>query len=918
MYFQNANTQQLRFENMANYEIEQTRLAAAVPESDRMPGPWPWYIFLFMGFSVSGFFPWLMVGWARYRRGRKAAAGLILAANIAILAGSGWLWLTVPMVWWRLSILAYAFNLLWTAAAFIYQRSTVGAAGRRYYLKQWQSWIRPIAIGLLVGFCIGTIFSIIPAFENRIPMQQSLDSLDRQTVLWDFFRYSPFGMLGGLLIGLWWAGEGTRFKASHIITFLGGFILSILCWFMLWSLLELLIHQGTVKEFFLPDHATWALIPPWRAGLQKFLCAWDDYNILPLVIIPLLLGAPARLRDFGKRALLIPLLFVCCIPLGFTSDSWWSTIQDQITYEMNAADTETRASAFWWADILLARYPNHLQWPRLAEKAAQFHYQNRHYAQSRRIYQSISDRYPNAGQWHWITQRARGALNSPAFGNPTASSQLKLPMVDYQPYLTQNWMSLLSVMRYWEGPEVSESKVVIRLKDLSKSTDKIQLNPLVNLAELDDAARSLGYETLLFHSAKERIAALIDAGIPVIHQHFNSFDIIFGSDESRSAICAYSFAGLSRRLRNEKHKEAEEILDIAQEGQGEGGKRLERIAHESYMEYGNAYWQNPALGYMGPLSAIVFPADRTGTVSEALNMPYNELRKQSDGYLAALIALSYLDHGDPMQSIEWAKIGAAKIDDPLPKYIAHLARVWWESRNKIIDSSLKLERQFPELDQIFKFFNLPQNVKFLQEARDSFSRGFAGNSLPWMISQRYLPLMDRSETAERSRILKLLKASTRNDPAGASEWILLADTCEWSGDASGTIKALEGAVSADPLDASVKLRLATAYVACKRYEQAEHILSQIDPGQVRYDADYPFCLGALAEWQGNADKALRLYAAAIEMRRYKPIYHLRYGELLMAQGFADKAKPYLEWAVRTDAESKFKNEAAERLAQMAQ
>ena len=49
-----------------------------------------------------------------------------------------------------------------------------------------------------------------------------------------------------------------------------------------------------------------------------------------------------------------------------------------------------------------------------------------------------------------------------------------------------------------------------------------------------------------------------------------------------------------------------------------------------------------------------------------------------------------------------------------------------------------------------------------------------------------------------------------------------------------------------------------------------------------------------------------------------PIYHLRYGELLMAQGFADKAKPYLEWAVRTDAESKFKNEAAERLAQMAQ
>ncbi|MEJ2165510.1 MAG: hypothetical protein P8X90_08270 [Desulfobacterales bacterium] len=52
------------------------------------------------------------------------------------------------------------------------------------------------------------------------------------------------------------------------------------------------------------------------------------------------------------------------------------------------------------------------------------------------------------------------------------------------------------------------------------------------------------------------------------------------------------------------------------------------------------------------------------------------------------------------------------------------------------------------------------------------------------------------------------------------------------------------------------------------------------------------------------------------MRRYKPIYHLRYGELLMAQGYADKARPYLEWAARTDAENTLKNEAAASLAKM--
>jgi tetratricopeptide (TPR) repeat protein len=901
---------------MANQEIVQPYWDGAGAGSDRMPGPWPWYVFLLIGYAVSGFFPWLMIAWALYRRGRRAAAGLVLAVNVAVLIGSGWLMLTIKMVWWWLSILTYAFNLLWTAAAMIYQKSAIGAAGRRYYFKQWKSWIRPIAAGLLIGFCAGTIFSIMPAFENRIPMQQTLDSLDRQIVLWDFFKYSHFGLLAGLLTGLWWAGEAKRFRVSHVITFLGGLIVTLLCWSLLWSLVVLMIHKGSVEEFFLPDHAAWAVIPPWRSGLQKFLCELDEYNILPLVIIPLLLGAPARLRDFGKRALLIPLLFVCSIPPGFTSDSWWMAIQDQITYEMNAAEPDTRASAYRWTDVLLARYPNHLQWPRLAEKAAQYHYQNQRYVQSKHIYQNIIDRYRNTNQWHWITHRALAALNTPEFGRASASPRLKIPMVDYQSYLTHNWMALLSVMRYWEGPEVSESKVVIKLKELSKSPDKIELNPLANLAELDDAARSLGYEMVLFRSGKKQIQALINAGIPLIHQHFSSFSVIFGSDDSRSAICAYSFSKLSGRLRNDKPKEVEEILDIEQEGHGEGRKRLERIARESYMEYSTAYWQNPSLEYMGPLSAVVFPAGRTGAVSDAFEIPYSELRKQSNGYLAALIALSYLDHGNPMQSIEWAKLGAAKIDDPLPKYVAHLARIWWESRTKIIDSSLNLQSQFPQLGQIFDFFNLPQNIEFLQQAGESFSRGFAANTLPWMISRRYLDLMDRSETVEQSRIVKLLKASTSYDPAVASNWITLANTCEWSGDAAGKIKALEGAVSANPLDSAVKLRLATAYIARRRYEKAEQILLQIDPSQVGYDADYQFCLGTLAEWKGNADKALKLYAAAIEMRRYKPIYHLRYGELLMAQGYADKARPYLEWAARTDAENTLKNEAAASLAKM--
>jgi len=824
--------------------------------------------------------------------------------------------LTVKMVWWWLSILTYGFNLTWTAAAIVYQRFTFGTAGRRYYFKNWRLWIGPIAIGLIIGFCVGTIFSIIPAFENRIPMHNALDSLNRQTVLWDFFTYTHFGMMGGLVIGLWWAGEGKRFRVSHVLTFLGGLILTIFCLHVLWSLLVLLIHKGTVNDIFLLKHSNWALIPPWRLGLQKFLCDLDGHNILPLVIIPLLFGAPARIRDFGNRALLIPLLFVCSIPLGFTSESWWKTMQDQIIYEMNSADSDTRASAHKWANILLERYPNHLQWPRIAEKSARYYHQNQRFEQSKQVYQNLINRYRKSGQWHWIVQRAQAAVKTPDFAKPTSSARLQIPMVDYQSYLTHNWMALLSVMRYWAGPDVSESKVVIKLKDLSKSTDKIKVNPLVNLAELDDAARSLGYETVLFRSDIDRVRALIGAGIPVIHQHFNSFNVVFGSDNSRSAICAYSFSKLSRRLRNEKRKEADEILDMKSEGLGEGRKRLARIANESYMEYATDYWHSPSLAYMSPLSAIVYPADRTAAVSKAFEMPIGKLREQSNGYLASLIALSYLDHGDPKQSIEWAKVATTKIADPLPLYIAHLARIWWESRDKIIHSSLNLQNQFEQLGHLFHFFDLPQNEKFLQDARHRFRLGFSQNTLPWLINQRYLHLMDRSETTELNRILKLIRARTAYDPTRTRDWTLLANTYEWSSHTAGLINALEGAVSADPQDSMMKLRLAMTYIGSKRHEKAEHIMAQIVPAQVRYDADYQFCLAALAEWKGNPDKALDHYAAAIDMRRYKPIYHLRYGKLLLAQGFGEKARLYLEWAAKTDAQSTLKDEAVNLLAKI--
>lgn len=837
-----------------------------------LPGPWPWYVLVLVGLAVSGFFAWLMLVWGLYQRGKKATASLTLAINFIIWIGSGWALLTLKMPWWRLTVSIYLFNLAWAISSWLFQRKTLGCAERRYKISEWKSWITPIAIGVIIGICFGTVFSIAPAFENRTEMQLALDSLDRQTVLWDFFTYSSLGLVAGLFLGFWWAGEQQRFRTSHVISFLSAFVLTITFWDLFWLFLSFLVHKGALKQNLASDLSDWAIIPPWVCGFHKSLLQMRSFDILSLIVVALLFGAASRIRDFGKRALLIPLTFIIGFPMSFSANEWWEDIQDQIIYDMRSPDAQTKTSAHEWAEILLTRYPNHLKWPEIAEDLAQYYYQRGEFEPSRSFYQKIIDRYGDSNQWYWVSMRARAALDDPDFGKPSSGRRLEIPMVDYEDYLTHNWMALLSVIRYWKGEEVSESEVIIKLKNLSMSDDKIELNPIVSLADLDDATRSLGYEVLILPADLANVKALVEAGIPVIHRCYNTFNVIFGFDENRSVVCAYSFKQLSSRLRKENRKEAREILSIGTKGRGESKKRLTRIANESYIEYSTTYWESPVLRYMGPLLAVVFPVQKTDIIAKALNTPLTKLKKESNGYLASLIGLSYLNHADPVYAVEWAKIGAQLTKDPFPLYVAHLAYVWWTSRNKMITSNLRLQDQIPELAQIFSYFNVPENLEFLKRSRFRFEQDLNNDMLPWIITQIYIQMLDRSNSSDLTRIMKLMHARVAINPDSSPDWEFLASTYEWSNDMPGLVKALTGAISANPLDYDAKLRLAVGYVSLEHYADAKAVLETIAAQSVKYDADYSFSLGAVAEWKGDVKTALRKYDEAIEMRRYKPQY----------------------------------------------
>ncbi|UCF94842.1 MAG: hypothetical protein JSW39_12045, partial [Desulfobacterales bacterium] len=255
-------------------------------QAESRPGPWPWYALLMAGLTLSGFFPWLMVAWAFYRRGRKGAAVLALLVNLALSVWVGWGLGTAKLAWWWLTGCAHLFNLTWAFAAWLVQRKICGPAAPRYDWRRCQSWITPLGAGLVIGVCVAAAFSIVPAFENRIALQQTIDSLDRETVLWDFFKNSFWGAGAGLLLGFWWAGASRRFRTPHVINFLAALLLTLPAWYLMGYLLDFLMHKGDLTGRGAFDFSAWSVVPPWTSGFRQFLLQLELLGILSLVVVP--------------------------------------------------------------------------------------------------------------------------------------------------------------------------------------------------------------------------------------------------------------------------------------------------------------------------------------------------------------------------------------------------------------------------------------------------------------------------------------------------------------------------------------------------------------------------------------------------------------------------------------------------------
>lgn len=888
--------------------MNDTRIEEKVSATDR----YPWYAYLLSGYALTGGFCWLLVARLFWQDGRRSIAALLTTVNTCLLGVMIWTALQCQITWWRLGSLTLVLNLIWAMSAWGTQYRLFGPAPLRYRPAQWRKWGVALLTGIILGGGLSICMAVVPAVGERITAIIKEESVGRTSVLWHFFQNLPQGLILGLLVGMWWAGC-RRFTVSHVISFVTGIGTVLIAQMILYGLFAFIVHGANTAGMGEMSGDAWAFTSQRLHGLPRLLKYISDFDLFAIIPVGILFGAPTRIRDFLKRAAVItPLISIIVLPISFLSHGSWGIIQGQLVYQTASPDTGQQNSAFGWLQIMLARFPNHNQWPYLVERLANYQYERGQVDSARGLYQQIVDRFAASNRWHTQMTKARAILASPRFGDAMQGPTLDIPMVNYQDYLTQNWMALLSTVRYWQGPETPISELLIDLRSISKDDDEIKLPRLTGLNDLDDAAACLGYRSVILPAAPQAIRSLIESGIPVIMPVYETFYLLYGFDDSRGVVKALCFGRLSEKLKSLAVKETQEVLMLKKEGQGRTKELLVRIKREADTQFHLDQWRNGVLADAAPWIAVVCPQERFASVAQTMAVDPQRLHSAHQGRLAAFIALSFFDRADPVNCVRWSQIAARKSDEPLSRHTGYLGSLLWENRARQVGSAFQLEKQLTPLADIDQHMADPAVQDFLAQAREQFDQDRTAGRLNWLVRRRLLWLLDKHDTRQRQQMIALVKENLATYPADAKQWRTLADLHALNGDPVARTEALAQAWSADPADTKTAVAWAGALIRMDEPARADEILQEIDPAQVQSEAEYAFCLGAIAEWQGNPGSALRHYARATDLCRYRADYFIRYANLLKTEGEASAAEKALDWAARIDARDVFRQQLTQQ------
>lgn len=851
----------------------------------------PWYELIISSFLLGGLFTFLITVKAVYEAKKKRES--FIALSIAL---SYYLLFSIFCIRTSLdnNLFAYIANghsLLLGISAILFQYKMIGRSPNYLDFKRWREWIPILFTGALIGLGISLLFAIPASITSRIDLIWEGGTFDRHLFLWDILYASFQGIPAGIILSFWWCRKPESLKPSSIVATIGGasiFFITIMVSFSVYTFLLYGGHSELGMYF-------GSLVEPWKKDITLFGFNLSYfYTAAGIVALGILFSDTTTISSFFKRTYVIPLVIITGFGEFMLTEEYAASIQGQILYNCNNSDSKIRSKAYKNLERLLSRYPKHSHWPEYAEKYASYLYENGEFEKAKQYYKIIFEKYNENSRYYWSVNRAKEVLESEKFGQSQLIKNLKVPVVDCETYLDEEWMTILSIIKYWEKGEKTESDIKMSLKAISKSKDQIKLKKIKSLVDIDDVSHLLGYNTVFVKGSLDIAKKLIDLEIPFISVKYSTIKLIYGYDNSRNLFSAYNFNQVTDRTEKEARKTTDEVL-MKDSIDSNVISRLKRIELESKDEVPYSQFSEQNLTYFGDAFLILAPEEAKIKVASALNTSVDSMNIKSNGWRSAYIAFRFLELNDPKQAVEWANRSYELINSSFPLHIGYLSFKKWESREKRIGHELPLASHLYPLQLYKNFFENEKQKIFQKSCHEQFKNDLDLNKMLWLISNMYSSLLDPFDKGDRKIKRNLFEHDLLRNPRYYRVMESLIPIYQLDSDTTRILSTYKKMVDISPEDYEVKIKYVKELLIAGEYGEAEKILSKIDIPKISSFTDYYLSKALIAENNGKNREALKYYNLCIKKEKYTPYIYGRYAALLQKMGKIELAQKAENW-----------------------
>lgn len=564
----------------------------------------------------------------------------------------------------------------------------------------------------------------------------------------------------------------------------------------------------------------------------------------------------------------------------------------------------------------LKRFPDNDLAAEMTYKLANQMISEKNIAGASRTMNDLISRYGDDPKHYYYVNKSKNILESIKSAKDSLSigkgvTRIDVPVIRPESYTDDDWLALLSAIRFWEHKS-KDSDFLIKLRDISTSSDEIKLPDLRYFNDLKAYAGMLGYGTFGFSGYQNSIKTILSEGYPALipayqenlyykddismNSNFLNYRLLiaYEYDEYLGIIKFYNY----NQYDEEKNKDIsdDDIKDIlfpANESTGE--QYYSRLKKEitlelSLKEVEELLWENANVMF------VVFPEKERELVTKKLNaLGFSSQSEEGWIYHFSAGELMY-DYGDLEKALSEMLISANEtIDTSFPSHFAAvIAMSMKENENKYYNALERISGENKNGYGHERIFESPEAKSAVAHLYEDIKNETVHHN----ILHSLLTLKDYALSGDDTLRNKLLSSLTKKYPYNVDYQKRLAAYYKEKNDIVSLEEVYKNIALLHPDEDQHKVDYARTLIDNNKYELAAEQLKETYWKYRKEDSESNYVYGRIHLHKKQYAKAAKLFKFAIKIDPYDAEYHYHLGRTLLKLKKPLEAKQELEWALK--------------------